>query len=83
MHAKTREKIIMVKVTHKEACETLLYKVGTEKVTKPKKKYKTDKEAIEQAKNINSKGKILHKAIAYKCPKCGFYHVGKSKKLIQ
>jgi hypothetical protein len=45
-----------------------------------KVKLKSDKEAIAEAKRLNSKPNILHKVVAYKCAICGFYHVGKSRK---
>ena len=49
-----------------------------------KKKYKTDKEAMEAAKKNNQKclDRLLHKFVAYKCPKCGFWHIGRSNHLI-
>lgn len=51
-----------------------------EAVYKPKKSFETDNEAIEYAKYMNKKNidKIIHKLVAYKCTKCGKWHVGRS-----
>lgn len=47
-----------------------------------KTKLKTDVDAINEAKRLNSKPNIIHKVIAYKCSICGNYHVGKSFKIL-
>jgi len=47
-----------------------------------KTKLKTDMEAINEAKRLNNKPQIFHKVVAYKCSICGYYHVGKSHKLL-
>ena len=52
-------------------------------VIKYKKKHKTDKEAIEEAKLLNNKPTQIHKVVAYKCAICGSYHVGKSLKELE
>jgi len=52
-------------------------------VTVYKKKHKTSDEAIQAAKNMNAKENQIHKAVAYKCAICGFYHIGRSKKEIK
>jgi hypothetical protein len=46
-------------------------------------KLKTDVEAINEAKRLNLKPNMIHKVIAYKCSICGYYHVGKSFKIIE
>ena len=51
-------------------------------IEKPKRAYKTDKEAIKAAQLMNLKAKQIHKLVAYKCPICQFYHIGKSNRLI-
>ncbi len=48
----------------------------------PKKAYDTDKEAIEVARMMNCKHKQIHKAVAYKCPKCGKWHVGRNTSIL-
>lgn len=60
-------------------CDTLDYvKPDGTKVMKPKKGYKTDKEAIEVARRMNLRERQIHKMVAYKCPHCGLWHVGKN-----
>jgi hypothetical protein len=44
----------------------------------PKKGYNTEIEAINIARFLNTKENIIHKMVAYKCPTCGKYHVGKN-----
>jgi hypothetical protein len=46
----------------------------------PKKKFNSDKEAIEEAKRINVLPKTIHKVVAYKCITCHLWHVGRTKK---
>lgn len=50
-------------------------------IYKPKKSFKTDVEAIEYCKQMNKLciDKFIHKLVAYKCYKCGQWHVGRSK----
>lgn len=48
-----------------------------------KTKLNTDKEAIAEAKRLNSKPNQIHKVLAYKCAICGKYHVGKSLKTLE
>lgn len=47
-----------------------------------KKAYDTDKEAIEVARIMNCNNSQIHKAVAYKCPKCGKWHVGRNKSVL-
>jgi hypothetical protein len=51
-------------------------------VRKPKKSFDTLDCAIKYAKKINVKESTIHKVVAYKCPYCYKYHIGKSKKEI-
>lgn len=49
-----------------------------------KSRWKTDKEAIENAKYINTKyPKDRTKLVAYKCPVCHHYHLTTKKKRIR
>jgi hypothetical protein len=50
---------------------------------KPKKSYKTDKEAIYQARILNSLPTTIHKLVAYKCPYCLKWHINIIYYLIQ
>ena len=60
-------------------CETLDYvKPDGTKVMKPKRGYNTDKEAIEVARKMNLRERQIHKMVAYKCPYCNLWHVGKN-----
>lgn len=63
----------------KRKCETLAYidADGT-KVMRPKKAFATDKEAIEAARRANLKPTQIHKLVAYKCPECGKWHIGRN-----
>jgi hypothetical protein len=58
------------------------YIVNGKWVEKEKVVYSTDKEAIEKARLMNLSVKQIHKAIAYKCPICLQWHVGRSKKVL-
>ena len=42
----------------------------------PKKSYDTEQSAIFAARRINSLGIDIHKVVAYKCSKCGKWHIG-------
>jgi hypothetical protein len=53
-----------------------------EKVYKPKKQFETDKEAITEAKRLNSLPQTIHKVVAYKCKTCFKWHVGRTFKVI-
>lgn len=62
--------------------ESQCYKIiGDNKIFKIK--HKTDVEAIKEAKRLNLKPNVFHKVIAYKCAICGYYHTGKSLKLLE
>lgn len=60
-------------------CSTNKMENGILKEVK-KKAFETLDDAIEQARKMNSNGQQIHKVIAYKCPLCHKYHVGRSKK---
>ena len=65
------------------ACSYTLYKKedGTE-VKKEKIKFKTSDAAIRVAMFMNSKETTIHKYVAYKCNKCGYFHIGHTSKLL-
>lgn len=67
-------------------CVKFAYYNGTEKVYKPKKRFETEAEAIENAKIVNKKlidmDKLIYKLVAYKCTKCGGWHIGRNNKPI-
>jgi hypothetical protein len=45
-------------------------------------KYNTDKEAIEAARQMNIQEKVIHKLVAYKCPVCHYWHIGRNKTVL-
>ena len=49
----------------------------------PKKQYKTQDEAIADAKIINNKTYQIHKVVPYRCSICHKYHLGKNKTLLK
>lgn len=55
------------------------YKIICDKKVE-KKKYKTEKEALAVAAYWNLQPHTIHKIVAYKCPTCGCWHTGKSRK---
>lgn len=59
------------------------YSVGGTVLLKPKRKFETLDQAIEQAKHINSFDTTIHKYVAYKCNECHKYHIGKSQHLLK
>lgn len=64
-------------------CKTIeRYDENHNPIFKDKAAHATLDIAIIEAKKMNIKDKTIHKVIAYKCPECKKYHIGKSKKLI-
>lgn len=51
-------------------------------ILKPKHRYNTQDEAIEDAKIINKKPNQIHKVVPYRCSVCKKYHLGKNKTII-
>lgn len=47
-----------------------------------KKAYDTDKEAIEAARKLNASQHQISKAVAYKCPICFKWHIGRNGKAL-
>lgn len=52
------------------------YKIGPNGVLEEKKSFDTEQEALKMARFLNTKDNIIHKMVAYKCVKCGKWHVG-------
>lgn len=65
-------------------CETLVYidKEG-KRITRPKRKFNTMEEAIQECFRVNAKPQAIHKVVPYKCRTCGKYHIGRNGKLIK
>ena len=58
------------------------YMVDGKVFTKEKIGYSSDKEAIEMARVMNCRRDTIHKLIAYKCPVCQKWHIGRSRKVL-
>ena len=58
------------------------YMVDGKVFTKEKIGYSSDKEAIEMARVMNCREHTIHKLVAYKCPICQKWHVGRSRKVL-
>lgn len=63
-------------------CTYTLYTQDNSEVRQPKRKFKTSDEAIRAAMFMNIKESTVHKYVAYKCNKCGFFHIGHTSKLL-
>ena len=64
-------------------CEKLVgYDLYDNPIFVPKQVYETDKEAIEAARVMNLKPGRTHKCVAYKCPKCHKWHIGRNGNLL-
>ena len=58
------------------------YKLGLNGVLEEKKAYESETEALTVARFINTRDNIMHKMVAYKCVKCGKWHVGRNGTLL-
>lgn len=59
------------------------YIINGELVEKEKRSYETNDDAIIAARKMNISEKIIHKLVAYKCPVCGKFHIGRNGKPIR
>ena len=66
---------------NENSCTYTLYKwVDGVQVRKPKRRFETSDDAIRAAMIMNGRESTIRKFVAYKCSKCGYYHIGHSKK---
>lgn len=67
----------------KTYCQKINYYLddGTPVYTK-KVVYNNDRDAIEAARRLNTNIQQIHKAVAYKCPKCHKWHVGRNHTIL-
>lgn len=68
-------------VTYDKKCYTLdYYDSNLQPHYRPKKRY-DEKTAYEKAKVYNAQNAetMTHKIVAYKCPCCGYWHLGHNK----
>jgi hypothetical protein len=52
-------------------------------ITRPKKRYLTAEAAHKAAKDLNNLPTTIHKFGEYKCTTCFYFHVGRTKKVLQ
>lgn len=58
------------------------YKIGINGVLEEKKSFETESEALKVARFLNTREDIIHKMVAYKCEKCGKWHVGSNNTVL-
>ena len=58
------------------------YKIGPNGVLEEKKSFDTEQDALRMARFLNTKDNIIHKMVAYKCAKCGKWHVGSNNTVL-
>ena len=58
------------------------YKIGPNGVLEKKKSFDTEQDALRMARFLNTKDNIIHKMVAYKCAKCGKWHVGSNNTVL-
>lgn len=58
------------------------YKIGPNGVLEEKKSFETEQEALKMARFLNTRDNIIHKMVAYKCVKCGKWHVGSNNTVL-
>lgn len=56
------------------------YKMGFNGKLVPKQAYETEMDALTTARYLNTRPNVIHKIIAYKCDKCGKWHIGRTYK---
>lgn len=64
------------------SCSYTLHLQDGAEVRREKIKFKSSDEAIRAAMYMNMKETTIHKFVAYKCIKCGNYHIGHTSKLL-
>lgn len=58
------------------------YKIGPNGCLEEKKSFDTEQEALKVARFLNTRDNIIHKMVAYKCVKCGKWHVGSNNTVL-
>ena len=77
----TESKRDMEKFYEKNPCVKFGWVDADGKIVYIKKKtYDTDKEAIEAARILNVNQHTIYKVVAYKCPNCFKWHIGRNGK---
>ena len=67
---------------NENSCSYILYKEDGTEIRNPKRRFDTSDDAIRSAMFMNIKESTVHKFVAYKCSKCGGYHIGHTKKVL-
>ena len=57
------------------------YKIIGDKLV-DKVPYKTENEALTLARFLNTRPETIHKMVAYKCIKCGMWHIGSNSTIL-
>lgn len=47
-----------------------------------KKSFDSERDALRMARFLNTKENVIHKMVAYKCSKCGKWHVGSNSTVL-
>lgn len=47
-----------------------------------KKSFESERDALRMARFLNTKENVIHKMVAYKCNKCGKWHVGSNSTVL-
>lgn len=47
-----------------------------------KKSFESERDALKMARFLNTKENVIHKMVAYKCSKCGKWHIGSNSTVL-
>lgn len=47
-----------------------------------KKSFESERDALRMARFLNTKENVIHKMVAYKCSKCGKWHIGSNSTVL-
>ena len=47
-----------------------------------KKSFESERDALRMARFLNTKENVIHKMVAYKCNKCGKWHIGSNNTVL-
>lgn len=64
------------------ACQTVVRIENDKRIYRPKKRFMTFDEAHTEATRLNGLPKTIHKFQAYKCKTCFYFHIGRTKQII-
>lgn len=64
-------------------CKTKIYGDDGNFEYKPKRAFASMEDAISNAKKVNLRETTIKKVVAYKCPECHEYHIGRNGRKIK